>query len=113
MAHLGRHPNAFQRTALEWLHPGCAVRGCNQQVRIEWDHREDWAKTHVTALPQLDGPCRYHHRVKTTRGWMFVERRGKRTFVAPEDPRHPKYRTRGPARPEVEGGERDGPDDTG
>ncbi len=98
VAHLGRHPNAFQRTALEWLYPGCAVRGCHQHAGIEWDHRDDWADTHVTALPRLDGLCRYHHRIKTTRGWMLVEGHGKRDFVAPDDPRHPKYRPRRPAR---------------
>ncbi len=107
VAHLGRHPNAFQRSALEWLYPACAVRGCHQQVRIEWDHREDWKDTHETALQNLDGLCRYHHKMKTTRGWMLVRGRGKRDFVAPEDPRHPKHGRRGA------GGSRDGPDDTG
>ncbi len=114
VAHLGRHPNAFQRTALEWLYPGCAVRGCNQQVRIEWDHRDDWARTHVTALPRLDGLCSYHHRMKTTRGWMLVEGRGKRDFVAPTDPRHPARRRQGCVGPASGGGSRAGPeDDTG
>ena len=95
VAHLGRHPNAFQCTALEWLYPGCAVKGCNQQVRIEWDHRRDWKDTHETALQNLDGLCRYHHRMKTTRGWMLVRGRGTRQFVAPEDPRHPRHGHRG------------------
>jgi len=107
VAHLGRHPNAFQRTALEWLYPACAVRGCHQQVRIEWDHREDWKDTHQTFLHNLDGLCRYHHRMKTTRGWMLVKGNGKRDFVAPEDSRHPKRGREGA------GGSRDGPDDTG
>ena len=111
VAHLGRHPTAFQRTALEWLYPGCAVRGCNQQVRIEWDHREDWARTHVTALPRLDGLCSYHHRVKTTRGWMLVEGRGKRDFVAPTDPRHPSYGGQRRTGPVSSGGSRAGSDD--
>ena len=106
VAHLGRHPNAFQRSALEWLYPGCAVRGCNQHAGIEWDHREDWADTHVTVLPRLDGLCRYHHRIKTTRGWMLVDGHGKRDFVAPEDPRHPRYRRPGAGTR----GSRDGPD---
>ena len=107
VAHLGRHPSALQRSALEWLYPACAVRGCHQQVRIEWEHREDWKDTHETALHNLDGLCRYHHKMKTTRGWMLVWGRGKRDFVAPEDPRHPQHRRRGAV------GSRDGPDDTG
>jgi hypothetical protein len=90
VAHLGRHPNAFQRTALEWLYPASVVKGCNQQVRIEWDHRKDRKDPHETALQNLDGLCRYHHRMKTVRGWMLVGGRGTREFVAPEDPRHPR-----------------------
>ena len=103
VAHLGRHPNA-QRTALEWLYPACAVKGCHQQVRIEWDHRWDWKDTHETALHNLDGLCHYHHRMKTTRGWMLVGGRGTREFVAPEDPRHPRYGRSGTR------ASRDGPD---
>ncbi len=111
VAHLGRHPNAFQRTALEWLYPGCAVLGCNQQVRIEWDHREDWAETHVTALPHLDGLCSHHHQMKTTRGWMLVQGHGKRDLVAPTDPRHPRFRSPSGVGSGSGGGSRAGPDD--
>jgi len=107
VAHLGRHPNAFQRSALEWLYPACAVQGCHQQVRIEWDHREDWKDRHETALDNLDGLCRYHHKMKTTQGWMLVRGRGKREFVAPWDPKHPKGGRQGVRR------SRDGPDETG
>jgi hypothetical protein len=107
VAHLGRHPNAFQRTALEWLYPASAVRGCNQQVRIEWAHRRDWKDTNETALQNLDGLCRYHHRMKTTRGSMLASGSGSRDFVAPEDPRHPRHGQHS------SGTGRDGPDETG
>jgi len=42
-------------------------------------------------LELLDRLCRYHHRLKTTKGWALVEGSGKRDFVPPEDPRHPRY----------------------
>lgn len=93
VAHLGRQPNAHQLTALQWLFPACAVLGCNQTVRIQWDHREDWRQTHQTSLPDLDGLCAFHHRLKTNQGWMLVEgSETKRAFVPPQDPRHPKLR---------------------
>lgn len=92
VAHLGRQPNAFQRTALEWLFPTCAVRGCNQSVRVQWDHREDWRHTHHTTLAELDGLCAFHHRLKTTKGWMLVDgSEPKRDFVPPGELRHPKF----------------------
>src|ERR1700677_5009694 len=39
--------------------------------------------THITVLELLDTLCRYHHRLKTTKGWALVEGRGKRDFVPP------------------------------
>jgi hypothetical protein len=39
-------------------------------------------------LELLDRLCRYHHRLKTTKGWALVEGSGKRDFVPPADPRH-------------------------
>lgn len=89
VAHLGRHPTSFQRTALEWIYPSCAVKGCPNQARIEWDHREEWAKIHETKLTNMDGLCTFHHRLKTTEGWALVEGNGKRDFVPSSDPRHP------------------------
>ena len=89
VAHLGRRPNALQQTALEWLYPECAVLGCPTQRRLQIDHRQDWAKTHVTVLGWLDGLCDHHHDLKTHHGWALIEGRGKRAFVPPDDPRHP------------------------
>src|SRR5205823_14371525 len=67
VAHLGRHPTVFQRTALEWLYPTCAVEGCNAPVQ-EWDHRVDWSKSYVTVFDWLDGHCCHHHDKKTLEG---------------------------------------------
>lgn len=92
VTNLGRRPNKKQRTALDWVFPSCAAEGCT--VRACWlqsDHREDWAFTHFTVFELLDRLCPHHHRMKTYKGWMLVEGKGKRAFVAPDDPRHPRY----------------------
>ena len=49
---------------------------------------------HVTVLELLYRLCRYHHRLKTTKGWALVEGTGKRNFVPPHDPRHPRHAKR-------------------
>jgi hypothetical protein len=89
VAHLGRRPTAAQRSALQWLYPICAVEGCSSLAR-QIDHREDWADTHRTVFDSLDGYCCHHHDLKTYEGWALVQGTGKRPFVAPDDPRHPK-----------------------
>jgi Domain of unknown function (DUF222) len=94
VAHPGRRPNAYQQSALKWLYPCCAVQGCVDQINLETDHRIDWATTHFTAFDLLDKLCRFHHRLKTTEGWALVDGRGKRDFVPPEDPRHPRRKRR-------------------
>ena len=90
VAHLGRRPNAHQHTALEWLYPTCAVEGCNAVAFLETDHREDWSKTHVTVFDLADRHCGHHHYLKTTQNWSLVQGTGKRAFVPPHDPRHPR-----------------------
>jgi hypothetical protein len=89
VAHLGRHPTAAQVSGLQWLYPTCAVQGCSAPAR-QWDHREDWAKTHRTPFDGIDGYCCHDHDKKTYEGWALVEGVGKRAFVPPDDPRHPK-----------------------
>jgi hypothetical protein len=39
---------------------------------------------------QLDGLCSHHHDLKTIDNWALVDGRGKREFVPPHDPRHPR-----------------------
>jgi hypothetical protein len=90
VAHLGRRPNAHQQSALEWLYPTCNVEGCNTVGFLETDHREDWATTYTTVLDLLDRLCTHHHDLKTRENWSLVDGRGKRAFVPPDDPRHPR-----------------------
>ncbi len=95
VAHMGRRPRGIQQSALEWLYPTCAAEGCGASTFLEIDHRLDWARSGVTVFDLLDRLCSHHHALKTREGWGLVEGRGKRPFVAPDDPRHPRYRASG------------------
>jgi hypothetical protein len=95
VAHLGRRPTAHQQSALEWLYPTCAAEGCNSLAFLEKDHRADWATIHTTVIDLVDRLCPHHHDLKTTEHWALVHGRGKRAFVPPDDPRHPR-RAHGP-----------------
>ncbi len=90
VAHLGRRPNASQQTALQWLYPSCANEACSARARLDYDHRVDWADSHITVLDLLDRLCGHCHALKTRQNWMLVEGRGKRPLVPPDDPRHPR-----------------------
>lgn len=91
VAHLARRATAAQQTALEWLYPSCAVEGCAAVAFLENDHRVDWAASHRTVFDLLDRLCSHHHDLKTIDNWALVTGRGKRAFVPPDDPRHPRH----------------------
>jgi hypothetical protein len=102
--HHRRRPNAHQKSALDFLYPACAVRGCAARAGLQSDHRQDWVKTRFTVFDLLDRLCPHHHRLKTNRGWGLVEGTGKRDFVPPGDPRHPDRAGRkGCSKPSQEG----------
>ena len=97
---LGRKPTADQRSAVEWINPTCAVRGCTARAHLQIDHRVEWHKTHFTLLDLLDRLCIAHHNMKTRDGWGLIDGVGKRPFVPPDDPRHPRHtRNQPPAAP--------------
>ena len=89
--HHRRHPDTHQRSALDFLYPTCAAQGCSSRDGLQYDHRHDYAHTHYTAFDLLDRLCGHHHRQKTNHGWALVDGHGKRAFVPPDDPRHPRY----------------------
>ncbi|HEV3497731.1 MAG TPA: hypothetical protein VHA34_15410, partial [Actinomycetes bacterium] len=91
VAHLRRRPNAARQSAREWLYPSCAAEGCSASTWLENDHRLDWATSGLTVLDLLDRLCSHHHDLKSLDGWSLVEGHGKRPFVPPEDPRHPRH----------------------
>jgi hypothetical protein len=87
--HHRRRPNAHQNSALDFLYPTCAARGCNARAGLQSDHRVDWAKTKYTVYDLLDRLCPHHHRLKTQNNWALVPGTGKRDFVPPQHPQHP------------------------
>ncbi|HEX3540621.1 MAG TPA: DUF222 domain-containing protein [Acidimicrobiales bacterium] len=92
VVHLGRQPNAWQQTALQWLYPTCAAEGCPAPgEHLQTDHRLDWAATHLTLLDWLDRLCPHHHQLKTRDNCSLTDGVGRRPFVAPTDPRHPRH----------------------
>jgi len=98
VAHLGRRPTAHQQSALDWLFPTCAAEGCGTRAaHLETDHRLEWSKSHFTVFQLLDRLCKFHHHLKTYQGWALVHGRGKRAFVPPGDPRHPRNDAEAPA----------------
>jgi hypothetical protein len=90
VTHLGRGPTVAQKIALWWTTPQCTSLDCTRVQRIQFDHREEWRKTHHTRLDQGDGLCGHCHDLKTYSGWALVAGAGQRPMVPPDDPRHPK-----------------------
>jgi hypothetical protein len=82
VVHLGRRPNAFQRTALQYLYPTCAVRNCRQAAFLEYDHEVDFAENSVTKLSNIRRLCWHHHMLKTRFNFELVDG----VFVSPDDP---------------------------
>jgi len=89
-----RKPTEAQRIAKLWTDPKCCVAGCNRTVDLEYEHREDYARTQHTVLVESEHMCTFHHQLKTLENWQLVEGTGRRPFVDPTDPRHPDH-TRG------------------
>jgi hypothetical protein len=91
VTHLGRSATAAQRIALLWTKPKCANAACSSRF-VQLDHRKPWAETKHTKLEELDPLCPHDHDLKTNHGWLLVDGTGRRAFVAPDDPRHPRNR---------------------
>ena len=84
VTHLGRKFTEHQQTALQWISPECSVLGCSATVRLEKDHRADWAKTKRTSIDEADHYCSFHHGLKTKFGYQLEPGTGKRRFLPPE-----------------------------
>ena len=83
VAHLGRHPTAHQRTALEARDRQCVVPGCHVQVGLEVDHVDGWANTRRTSLRKLARLCRFHHHQKTYDGYRLEGEPGRWRWIPP------------------------------
>jgi hypothetical protein len=91
VVHLGRGPTAAQRIAVLWSKPKCANEACSSRF-VELDHRDPWATTHHTTIDEIDPLCKHDHNLKTHHGWLLVEGKGRRAFVPPGHPHHPRTR---------------------
>jgi hypothetical protein len=87
--HLGRGPNTAQKIALAWTSPHCTNQACSG-THTHIDHRVDYATTRHTRLDELDRLCTHCHHLKHHQGWNLTTGTGRRAFVPPTDPRHPR-----------------------
>jgi hypothetical protein len=92
VTHLGRSATMAQQVALWWQSHMCTRDTCTRAQRLQNDHGPEWRTTKHTRLSELDPVCGPDHDLKTNHGWDFVNGKGRRAMVPPDDPRHPKYR---------------------
>ncbi len=84
VAHAGRTANRHQKAALltNWE---CEIQHCNETRSLEIDHIVPYAESGITDIERLGPKCRWHHHLKTHKGWRDNPRgpEGKRTLVDP------------------------------
>ena len=71
----------------------------NDRIDRIWDNCYKTAAAVLANLSRLEWAermCGHDHDKKTQLGWSLVAGTGKRAFVAPDDPRHPKNAGRAP-----------------
>ena len=78
---------ARMRRAVEERDQTCAVPGCDVRHNLEIDHTLPRHKGGPTQLDNLDRLCKWHHYLKTHRGYGWVGTRGNRVWRGPPD--HP------------------------
>ena len=86
VAHLGRTIPARLRTAVEARDPTCVVPGCDVRVGLEIDHRIPVTDGGPTALDNLAKLCRWHHYLKTHRGYRLEGKPDNWTWSGPDPP---------------------------
>ncbi|MEX2555840.1 MAG: DUF222 domain-containing protein [Actinomycetota bacterium] len=84
VAHFGRTIPARLRTALEARDQSCVVPGCDERESLEIDHIVPLAEGGPTRLDNLARLCRYHHAMKTHRGWCLQGEPGAWSWVKRE-----------------------------
>jgi hypothetical protein len=76
VAHFGRTIPAKIRTALEARDITCVVPGCDEREDLEIDHIVPLGEGGETRLSNLARLCRWHHSLKTHRGWKLAAKPG-------------------------------------
>jgi len=69
VAHAGRGMRAHLRTALAWRYRTCSVSGCDNGLRLEYDHEPPFAKGGVTSFDNIRPKCHHCHAEKTRRDY--------------------------------------------
>jgi hypothetical protein len=91
VAHLGRTIPAKLRSALEARDVTCVVPGCDETEDLEIDHVIPHSEGGPTRLTNLVRLCRWHHSLKTHRGWSLRGRPGHwEWFKLPRKPVRPQ-----------------------
>jgi hypothetical protein len=85
IARIDRTIPAKLRTALEARDPICVVEGCDARHDLEIDHVVPFAEGGPTSLPNLARLCRWHHYLKTHRGYRLLGPPGSRRRLAAPD----------------------------
>jgi uncharacterized protein DUF222/HNH endonuclease len=76
ISRLGRAIPAKLRSALEARDATCVVPGCDESEALEIDHVVPHSEGGPTRLDNLARLCRWHHSLKTYRGWGLRGRPG-------------------------------------
>ncbi|MGH2727170.1 MAG: HNH endonuclease signature motif containing protein [Actinomycetota bacterium] len=84
VVHFGRTVPARLRTALESRDQTCAVPDCDVSESLEIDHIVPLAEDGPTRLENLVRLCRYHHAMKTFRGWRLSGGPGEWRWFKPK-----------------------------
>ncbi len=83
--HVGRTVPSAIRTALAARDPVCAVPGCDVTINLEIDHRIPFADGGPTSLDNLVRICRWHHYLKTHRGFRLQGSPGSWQWMKPRE----------------------------
>ena len=76
--------SARLRRALEERDRTCSVRGCDVSEHLEIDHIVGFVGHKVTSLEECDRKCRWHHYLKTHRGYRHIGPAGDCELAPPE-----------------------------
>ena len=90
VAHLGRTIPAKLRSALEARDRSCVVPGCDETDGLEIDHVVPHSEGGATRLDNLARLCRWHHSLKTYRGWGLQGRPGSWRWMKGRKPIRPQ-----------------------
>ncbi|MGH9296961.1 MAG: HNH endonuclease signature motif containing protein [Acidimicrobiales bacterium] len=84
---------ALLRTALQFRDRTCVVPGCTSTFHLEIDHITEYANSGPTSLENTCRLCRYHHSLKTNRGYKIEGGPGSWKWVRPSGLDQPEEST--------------------